>query len=112
MHIYPEKQKSSSLGFADVEVKKTHFYLVENIILRVNTRMWCASTASLMSSDCWKDVLESKISICQMFMGLCQILDLKLYLQRNIDNYQSMPRVLKYLLYLSEIQYKIALCCN
>ena len=45
-----------------------------------------------------------------MFMGWCQILDLKVYLQRNVDNYQSMPRVLEYLLYLGEIQYKTALC--
>lgn len=47
-----------------------------------------------------------------MFMGLCQISDLKLYLQRNIDNYQPMLRIFKYLLYLSEMQYKIAWFCK
>lgn len=51
-HVYPEKQKSSSFGFVAVEIKKTDSCSVENIIMQVTTRMWCASAASLMSSNC------------------------------------------------------------
>lgn len=59
----PENKSPQVWDFVTVEIKKPDFCLVENIISQVTTGMWCANTASLMSYNGWKDILEGKIMV-------------------------------------------------